>query len=64
MDASDDTNESLPLSELSRDEMQELIDDLNLGITVDELALVAQLLAESGDLDELREAVEKLSKAA
>ena len=64
MDASDDTNERLPLSELSRDEMQELIDDLNLGITVDELALVAQLLAESGDLDELREAVEKLSKAA
>lgn len=57
-------HEDIPLFHLSREELQDLIHDMDLNIAVDDLMKAIQLLKDAGDLDHVREAIEQLSKAA
>jgi hypothetical protein len=54
----------VPLHQLSRQELQDLIDDLELDVTVDDLVTVLQVLSSGIDVDQVRAAIDDLSKAA
>lgn len=56
--------DDLPLDQLSREALEDLIESLELDVTVDDLITALAIAAKSDDLDALRAAIDQMSKAA
>lgn len=56
--------DDVSLQKLTREELQDLIDDLDLDVTVDDLITAAQVLSSGTDINQVRAAIDEISKAA
>ena len=57
-------HDEVPLHQLSKQDLQDLINDFDLEVTVEELITALQMLSDGTDLDQVRAAIDDISKAA